>query len=159
MSTIERDIKFMKAAIEQAKIAASLGEVPVGAVIVKDESIVSVGYNGRETKRNALCHAELVAINSACEKLHGWRLWQCELYVTLEPCPMCTGAIINARIPRVVFGAYDTKAGSCGSITNLFSFPYNHHAEVIGGVLEKDCSDLLKSFFRELRQKKIRSAE
>ena len=149
-----RDEEFMRAAIEQARAAYSLGEVPVGAVVVKDGEIVSVGHNRRETGKNALCHAELDAINAACEKLGGWRLWQCELYVTLEPCPMCTGAVINARIPRVVFGAYDPKAGSCGSVVDLFSYPYNHKAEVEGGVLEEECALLLTEFFRELRQKK-----
>ncbi|MBQ1389920.1 MAG: tRNA adenosine(34) deaminase TadA [Clostridia bacterium] len=145
---------YMKAAIEQAKIAAEKGEVPVGAVIVKDGEIISVGYNRRETAKNALCHAELDAINAACEKLHGWRLWQCDLYVTLEPCPMCTGAIINARIPNVYFGAYDRKAGSCGSVVNLFDYPYNHKAQLTGGILEDECAELLSSFFRQLRNNK-----
>ena len=150
----ERDERFMREALEQARIAYSLGEVPVGAVIVKGDEIVSCGYNRRETGRNALRHAELSAIDAACETLHGWRLWQCELYVTLEPCPMCTGAIINSRIPRVVFGAYDAKAGSCGSVVNLFDFPYNHKAEVEGGVLGDECGQLLSSFFKELRERK-----
>ncbi len=150
----ERDERFMREALEQARIAYSLGEVPVGAVIVKGDEIVSCGYNRRETGRNALRHAELSAIDAACEALHGWRLWQCELYVTLEPCPMCTGAIINSRIPRVVFGAYDAKAGSCGSVVNLFDLPYNHKAEVEGGVLGDECGQLLSSFFKELRERK-----
>lgn len=151
---MNKDEFFMRKAIEQANIAYSLGEVPVGAVIVCGDEIVGQGYNRRETGKNALCHAELAAINSACETLHGWRLWQCELYVTLEPCPMCTGAIINARIPRVVFGAYDRKAGSCGSVVDLFDFPYNHKSEVTGGVLNDECSQLLSKFFKELREKR-----
>ena len=150
----ERDEHFMRAAIEQARLAYSIGEVPVGAVVVKDDEIISAGFNKREAGKNALRHAELSAIDAACEALHGWRLWQCELYVTLEPCPMCTGAIINARIPRVVFGAYDAKAGSCGSVVDLFEFPYNHKAEVTGGVLQEECAELLTSFFRELREKR-----
>lgn len=154
MTEAERNEFFMRAAIEQAMKAYDIGEVPVGAVVVKDNEIVGTGYNRRETGKNALYHAELAAINEACEKLHGWRLWQCDLYVTLEPCPMCTGAIINARIPRVVFGAYDYKAGSCASVTDLFKFPYNHKAEVTGGVLEEECGELLSRFFKELRMKR-----
>lgn len=154
ISTAQQDEIFMRAAIEQAKIAYSLGEVPVGAVVVKDGEVIAAGCNRRETGKNALLHAELEAINNACSALHGWRLWQCELYVTLEPCPMCTGAIINARIPRVVYGAGDPKAGSCGSIVNLFEFPYNHKAETVGGVLADECAELLSSFFRELRERR-----
>ena len=149
----ERHEYFMRLAIEQAKIAYSVGEVPVGAVVTKGGEVISTGFNRRELGRNALYHAELDAIDKACEILGGWRLWQCELYVTLEPCPMCTGAIINARIPKVIFGAYDKKAGSCGSIVNLFDFPYNHKAELIGGVLEDECANMLSEFFRELRLK------
>ena len=142
----------MTKAIEQAHLAAKIGEVPVGAVVVKDNEIISAAFNKRETSKNALSHAELEAINKACVALGGWRLWQCELYVTLEPCPMCTGAIINSRIKRVVYGAYDKKAGSCKSVINLFDLPYNHKPEVKDGVLEKECSELLTEFFRELRQ-------
>ena len=152
VSNAQQDEIFMRAAIEQAKIAYSLGEVPVGAVVVKDGEVIAAGCNRRETGKNALLHAELEAISSACSALHGWRLWQCELYVTLEPCPMCTGAIINSRIKRVVYGAYDKKAGSCKSVINLFDLPYNHKPEVKDGVLEKECSELLTEFFRELRQ-------
>lgn len=144
----------MRAAIDQAKLAAKMGEVPVGAVIVKDGEIIAAGHNRRETGKNALLHAELSAINSACEILQGWRLWQCELYVTLEPCPMCAGAIINARIPDVFFGAYDKKAGSCGSVISLFDYPYNHKPRLRGGVLEEECSALLSIFFKELRKNK-----
>ena len=151
-SVEQRDIFFMTKAIEQAHLAAKIGEVPVGAVVVKDNEIISAAFNKRETSKNALSHAELEAINKACVALGGWRLWQCELYVTLEPCPMCTGAIINSRIKRVVYGAYDKKAGSCKSVINLFDLPYNHKPEVKDGVLEKGCSELLTEFFRELRQ-------
>lgn len=149
----DRHEYFMSLAIEQAKLAYTFGEVPVGAIITKGDEVISSAYNKRELGKNALCHAEIIAINDACKKLGGWRLWQCELFVTLEPCPMCTGAIINARIPKVIFGAYDQKAGSCGSIVNLFDFPYNHKAELIGGVLENECAQMLSDFFRELRVK------
>lgn len=153
MNEFERYEHFMRKAIEQAKIAYSIGEVPVGAVITKGDEIISTAFNRRETGRNALYHAELDAIDKACEILGGWRLWQCELFVTLEPCPMCTGAVINARIPKVIFGAYDNKAGSCGSVVNLFEFPYNHKAEFVGGILEDECSRMLSEFFKELRIK------
>ena len=143
---------FMQEALKLAREAAAEGEVPVGAVVVKDGEIVGRGRNRREKEKNALCHAEVEAIDQACRTLHGWRLWQCELYVTLEPCPMCAGAIINARIPVVVFGAYDPKAGSCGSVVDLFSYPYNHHPQVIGGVLEEPCSQILTRFFQRLRE-------
>lgn len=151
---MDKDIYFMEKALQYAREAALCGEVPIGAVIVKDGEVISHGQNRRETNKNALCHAEIEAINSACRALGGWRLWQCELYVTLEPCPMCAGAIINARIPRVVFGAYDKKAGSCGSVVNLFSLPYNHKPELLGGVLEEECSALLSDFFKRIRVKK-----
>ena len=143
----------MRSAIEQAKVASSMGEVPVGAVIVKDNEIIASGCNRRETGKNALYHAELEAINAACNALGGWRLWQCDLYVTLEPCPMCTGAIINARIPNVFFGAYDKKAGSCGSVINLFDYPYNHKPRIVGGILEDECAKLLSDFFKQLRNR------
>lgn len=123
---MEQDIRFMKEALRQAALAAGEGEVPVGAVITKGDEIVAVGRNRRETGKSALAHAELEAIAEACRRLGGWRLWECTLYVTLEPCPMCAGAIINARIPRLVFGAKDGKAGSAGSVVDLFSLPYNH---------------------------------
>ena len=146
-----KDEIFMSAAIEQAKRALELKEVPIGAVVVRGDEIVGVGFNGRETGKNALYHAEIRAIDDACRRLGGWRLWECELYVTLEPCPMCAGAIINSRIKRVVFGAYDKKAGSCASIINLFELPYNHKPECVGGVMEEECSAMLSDFFRELR--------
>lgn len=144
---------YMKEALKLAKAAALKGEVPVGAVIVKDGKIISTGQNRREIGRNALYHAEIEAINKACNLLSGWRLWQCELFVTLEPCPMCTGAIINSRIKRLTFGAYDHKSGSCGSVINLFDLPYNHKPEVRGGVLEEECSNILKIFFENIRKK------
>lgn len=148
------DNKMMLLAMEQADIAAQEGEVPVGAVCVKDGEVVSVGRNRREIGKNALYHAEIEAIDAACKKLGGWRLWQCDLYVTLEPCPMCAGAIINSRIKRLVFGAYDKKAGSCGSVTDLFALPYNHKPEVTGGFMEEECAAQLTDFFKKLRQAK-----
>lgn len=144
----------MREALRLAREAADDGDVPVGAVVVKDGIVVSEGRNRRESGKSALAHAELEAIGGACAALGGWRLWQCELYVTLEPCPMCAGAIINARIPRVFFGAYDKKAGSCGSVVNLFSLPYNHRPQVTGGVLEAECSALLSDFFQSLRDRR-----
>jgi len=144
---------FMDRAIELAKEAAKEGEVPVGAVVVIDGRIVGRGRNRRETDKNALAHAEIEAINEACKTLGGWRLWQCDMYVTLEPCPMCTGAIINSRIKRLVYGASDSKAGSCGSVVNLFSLPYNHKPEVISGLKQEECAALLSDFFKRLRKK------
>jgi len=146
---MDREERFMRLALALAREAAQEGEVPVGAVIVKDGEVISTGRNRRESGKNALCHAELEAIDRACRLLGGWRLWQCELFVTLEPCPMCAGAIINARIPRVVYGARDPKAGSCGSVVNLFELPYNH-----SGVLADECALLLTDFFQKLRDKK-----
>lgn len=148
------DIFFMKEALLLASLAAEEGEVPVGAVVVCDGEIVGRGRNRREKGKNALAHAEIEAINDACRKLGGWRLWKCDLYVTLEPCPMCTGAIINARIKRLVYGADDNKAGSCGSIVNLFDLPYNHKPEVIRGICKEECSEILTRFFKNLRNKK-----
>jgi len=148
---MEREEAFMREALRLAREAAAEGEVPVGAVVVKGDTIIATGRNRREAAKNALCHAELEAIHNACANLGGWRLWQCELYVTLEPCPMCAGAIINARIPRVIFGASDQKAGSCGSVVNLFELPYNHKPELIGGVLADESAQLLSGFFKTLR--------
>lgn len=149
-----QDERFMQEAISLAREAEKLGEVPIGCVITKGDEIVGRGYNRRETGRSALSHAEIMAIDEACRTLGGWRLWQCRLYVTLEPCPMCAGAIINARIPVVVYGAKDSKAGSVDSVVELFSLPYNHRPQVISGVLEEECADLLRQFFRDLREKK-----
>ena len=143
--------EFMLAAYEMAKQAYDDGEVPVGAVIVRNNEIIARGRNRREKAKNALIHAEIEAIDNACKTLGGWRLWNCELYVTLEPCPMCAGAIINAHIPKVYFGAYDFKNGSCGTITNLFEMPYNFKPECVGGIMADECSALLKDFFKKLR--------
>lgn len=145
------DQGYMKRAIARAKAAAKAGEVPIGALIVKDGKILATGRNMREKKRNALLHAEIVAIDRACKKLGAWRLEGCTLYVTMEPCPMCAGAIINARIPRVVFGCYDRKAGVYGSVLDLRDYRFNHYYEVTGGVLEEECANLLSDFFSSLR--------
>ena len=142
---------FMKRAIELAGISALEGEVPVGAVVVKDNEIVGEGRNRRELGKNALYHAELEAIDNACKKLGGWRLWQCDLYVTLEPCPMCAGAIINSRIKTVYYGASDKKAGSFGSVVDFNELAYNHKPEVVSGVMADCCSSLLSEFFKKLR--------
>ena len=143
--------KYMLLAINHAKTAADLGEVPVGAVVVFEDKVISGGYNKREKLKNALYHAEIEAINGACEHLKRWRLTGCCLYVTLEPCAMCAGAIINSRISKVVYGASDPKSGSCGSVINLFDLPYNHKPELISGVLGKECSSMLSDFFKKLR--------
>lgn len=143
----------MQRAIALAKKAAAEGEIPVGAVIVKDGEIIAEGRNMREQKQNALSHAEIEAINNACKELKSWRLDDCELYVTLEPCPMCTGAIINSRIKTLIFGAYDSKAGSVDSVVNLCGYPYNHKVEVYGGICEDECLSILKEFFENLRKK------
>lgn len=148
------DADLMREALRLAAKAAAEGEVPVGCVVTLGDEIVGRGRNRRETGKSALAHAELEAIGEACKALGGWRLWQCTLYVTLEPCPMCAGAIINARIPRVVYGASDPKAGSCGSIVDLFCLPYNHRPEVTRGVLEEDCAEVLRQFFRDLRKRR-----
>ena len=148
------DEEFMREAIALAREAAAEGEVPVGCVVVDGETIVGLGRNRRERAKNALSHAELEAINEACRTLGGWRLWQCELFVTLEPCPMCSGAIINSRIKRVVYGAADTKAGCCGSVTDLFAMPFNHHPAVERGLRAEEAQALLQAFFLQLREKR-----
>lgn len=148
------DTDFMKEALRLADEAALEGEVPVGAVVTIDGRIVGRGRNRREKDKNALAHAELEAINDACRTLGGWRLWQCDMYVTLEPCPMCTGAIINSRIKRLVYGASDYKAGSCGSVVNLFELPYNHKPEVVAGFMQEECAQKLTEFFKRLRKSK-----
>ena len=145
------DSVFMDVAVALAKEAAAEGEVPVGCVIVRGDEIVGRGRNRRETDKTALGHGEIEAIADACKNLGGWRLWECTLYVTLEPCPMCAGAIINARIPRVVYGASDAKCGACGSVCDLFSMKFNHHPQVEKGVREEECTQLLQSFFQNLR--------
>ena len=143
---------FMREALALAADAAAEGEVPVGCVITLGDRIVGRGRNRRETAKNALCHAELEAIGEACRTLGGWRLWQCALYVTLEPCPMCAGAIINARIPKVYYGAPDPKAGSCGTVTDLFALPFNHRPAVVPGLLAEESAALLQDFFTRLRE-------
>lgn len=148
------DLELMQAALCEAEKAAVLGEVPVGAVIAKDGEIIAAAHNTRETEKNATHHAELLAIDAACKKLGGWRLWQCELFVTLEPCPMCAGAIINSRIRRVVYGAPDTKAGCCGSVTNLFTMPFNHKPKLESGLCAEEAGALLSKFFVQLREKR-----
>ncbi|MBR7165220.1 MAG: nucleoside deaminase [Clostridia bacterium] len=150
---ITEEEKFMRAALNEAKKAADEGEVPIGCVIVKDGRIIARGRNAREKKKNAILHAEMVAIDKACRKLGGWRLWQCEMYVTLEPCPMCTGAIIHARIPKVYIGAPDPKGGAMGGVVNLTDFPFNHKPETIFGLYEEESKELLRSFFRTLRKR------
>ncbi len=143
--------EFMKLAIMEAKKAAEKGEVPVGAVIVKNGEVIAACHNLREEKQNALSHAEIEAINTACQKLNSWRLDDCEMYVTLEPCPMCTGAIINARIKTVIFGAYDSKMGCMDSVINLCDYPFNHKVEIYGGIMEDECLAVLQNFFKNLR--------
>lgn len=147
---------YMKRALDLAQEAFDDGEVPVGAVVVKKTTgeIVGEGRNRRESEKNALAHAELSAINEACRKLGGWRLPDCAIYVTLEPCPMCSGAIINSRIDDVYFGAYDVKSGSVESVQQMFNFPYNHKPNVYGGICEQECSEKLSEFFKYLRQKR-----
>ncbi len=142
----------MKAALALAKEAFDDGEVPVGAVVVRKGEIVGTGRNRREKAKNALCHAEIEAIDNACKRLGGWRLWECELYVTLEPCPMCAGAIVNARIPQVYFGAYDAKNGCCGSVANVLELEYGYHPSCQGGIMEEECAAIMSDFFKRLRK-------
>ena len=147
--------RFMKEAIRQAKKAEALEEVPIGCVIVHEDKIIARGYNKRNMKKNTLAHAEILAINKASKVLGDWRLEDCTMYVTLEPCPMCAGAIVQARIPRVVIGSMNPKAGCAGSVLNLLQQDgLNHQVEVTKGVLAEECSGLMTSFFRELRKKK-----
>lgn len=146
------DVKFMRAALKEAEKAEKIWETPVGAVIVRDGKIISRGYNRRETKKNALMHAEIIAIDKACKKLGGWRLPECDIYVTLEPCPMCTGAIIQARINNVYFGAFDEKSGCLGSCCDLSAI-LPHKISYQGGILREECEQLLKNFFKKLRKK------
>ena len=142
---------FMEAALQLAREAAAEGEVPVGCVIVRKGEIVGRGRNRREGERNALCHAEIEAINDACRNLGGWRLWECTLYVTLEPCPMCAGAILSARIPKVVYGASDSKFGAVRSVCGLFDMAFNHHPQVESGIMEEEAAALMTEFFQNLR--------
>jgi tRNA(adenine34) deaminase len=154
MMSIEEDERWMQEAINQARIAESLGEVPIGAVIVRDGSIVGAGYNLRERDRDPTAHAELIAIRQASEALQAWRLLGCTLYVTLEPCPMCAGAILQSRVERVVYGASDPKAGCVGTLMDLLQDSrFNHVSPWTSGVLHKECSSLLTDFFRRLRSR------
>ncbi len=151
------DEKYMKEAIKQAKKAADAGDVPIGCVIVHENKIIARGYNKRNARKTTLAHAELLAIEKASKKLGDWRLEECTMYITLEPCQMCAGAIVQARIPKVVVGAMNKKAGCAGSILNLFQIPaFNHQVEFEQGVLEEECSAILSDFFRQLRLKKER---
>lgn len=145
------DGHFMDEALMLAREALADGEVPVGCVITRGDEIVGRGRNRREKDKSALAHAEIEAINEACRALGGWRLWECTLYVTLEPCPMCAGAIVNARIPRVVYGAADRKCGAVDSVCSLFSMAFNHHPQVESGVRGEECGQLLTTFFQNLR--------
>lgn len=148
-----RDEWFMTQALAEARRARELGEVPVGAVVVKDDRIIARGYNRRETDGVATAHAELLAMEEACRELGRWRLSDCTLYVTLEPCPMCAGTAINARVGRVVFGAKDAKAGAMGSVLSINSYPLNHKAEIVSGVLGAECAEILSEFFEAKRRK------
>ena len=145
------DERFMRRALRLAQEAADEGEVPVGAVVVRKGEIVGEGRNRREKAKSALSHAELEAIQNACQNLGGWRLWECELYVTLEPCPMCAGAIVNARIPQIYFGAYDPKNGCVGSVANILELPLAFHPKYEGGILKEECGAILTNFFKRLR--------
>ena len=145
------DRYYMEQALALAAQSAAEGEVPVGCVIVRGEEIVGRGRNRREKDKSALSHAEIEAISEACRNLGGWRLWECTLYVTLEPCPMCAGAIINARIPRVVYGASDAKFGACRSVCSLFDMAFNHHPQVEAGLMEAEAAALMTDFFQKLR--------
>lgn len=142
---------YMRQALKLAEEAAASYEVPVGCVIVWEGAVIGSGRNRREEDRDALAHAELAAIREACETVGGWRLHKAKLYVTLEPCPMCAGGIINARIPEVYFGARDEKAGACGSVLNLFEEGFQHRPKLVGGILEEECGALLRDFFRNMR--------
>ena len=148
------DVKYMKAAIKEAKKAYALKEVPIGCVIVYDNKIIARGYNRRNTDKNTLSHAEITAIRKASKKLGDWRLEGCTLYVTLEPCQMCAGAIVQARVDRVVIGCMNPKAGCAGSVLNILDMPeFNHQVSVTQGIMEKECSDMLTDFFKELRER------
>jgi tRNA(adenine34) deaminase len=145
---------FMKEALEEAKKAYELDEVPIGAVVVKDGKIIGRGHNLRERKQDPTLHAEIIAIRQAAAELGSWRLTDCELYVTIEPCPMCAGAILQSRIPRVIYGARDPKAGCAGSLYNLLEDSrFNHRAEVVEGVLEEECAEIIRGYFRQKRGK------
>ena len=146
--------KYMKEAIKEAKKAEKIGEVPVGAVIVKEDKIIARGHNLRETKMNSLKHAEIIAIDKACKKLGNFRLEDCDLYVTLEPCLMCAGAIVQSRIRKVYFGTFDEKYGAVASVANAFEIKSNHKVEYEEGLCKEECKNIIKEFFKELRNKK-----
>ena len=150
--SLGEDETFMREALAEAAIAAAKGEVPVGAVIVRNGEIIARAHNERETKHDASAHAELSAIRAACAALGGWRLTGCTLYVTLEPCPMCAGAIVNARVPRVVYGVKDAKAGAMGSLLDVRSYPLNHKPQTDSGILETECREILRTFFEARRE-------
>jgi tRNA(adenine34) deaminase len=155
LKTLKADEAFMREAIRQAKKAAALGDVPIGCVIVREGKIIARGYNRRNADKSVLSHAEIISIRKACRKAEDWRLEDCTMYVTLEPCPMCAGAIVQARIPRVVIGCMNPKAGCAGSVLDMLHEPgFNHRAETVTGVLEEGCSLLMTGFFEELRRKK-----
>ena len=154
MANVENDVFYMDLAITLAKKAYDIGEVPVGAVVVKDGEIIGRGYNMRECSGKATAHAEVLAIEDACAKIGSWRLNDCIIYVTMEPCPMCTGTIINSRIKKVVYGVKDPAAGCCGSLIDLRKYPFSHSFDVIGGIRENECRNLLRDFFEERRKSK-----
>lgn len=149
----QRDAHWMHQALLEAKKAAALGEIPVGAVIVRDNEVIARAHNRRELDQDAMAHAEVLCIQQACRVLNSWRLSGCTLYVTLEPCPMCSGAIINSRLDRVVYGAKDDKAGCAGSVADLFVMPFNHTPVIRSGILEEECAAVLSDFFETLRKK------
>lgn len=148
---IPEDAEFMALALAEANMAAEIGEVPVGAVVVKDGTVIASAHNQREVLHDATAHAEVLAIREACRVLGGWRLSGCTLYITLEPCAMCAGAAVNSRIGRIVFGAYDHRFGSAGSIANIPSLPLNHRPAVTGGVMREECEEILRDFFGKKR--------
>lgn len=154
MTNLTSDELFMQEALKEARIAYELNEVPVGCVIVKDNEIISRAHNTRETSQLSTAHAEMIAIENACKKLGTWRLEDCDLYVTLEPCLMCSGAIINSRIRKVVYGALEPKFGAHQSMTNVFEIAFNHKVDVVSEVLSEESNSLLKSFFQKLRNEK-----
>lgn len=149
-----KEEKYIKLALKQAKKAQLIDEVPIGCVVVKDDKVIARGYNLRETKNNVIKHAEIVAIEKACKKLGSWRLVDCDIYVTLEPCPMCAGAIYQARMKRVIFGASDLKAGALGGNFDMYKEKLNHYPEVIKNICEDECSEIIKEYFKNKRKKK-----
>ena len=159
-SASPEDIRYMKEAIRQAKKAAALGDVPIGCVIVYQDKIIGRGYNRRMADKTVLAHAEIIAMRKACKKMGDWRLEDCTMYVTLEPCQMCSGAIVQSRMTRVVVGCMNPKAGCAGSILNLLQMPqFNHQVELTTGVLEEECSQMMKTFFKELREKRKKNKQ